>query len=311
MSQVDVHVGDHVLLFYRRDSELVDQVCEHLASGIEQDEVIVVIATADHREAIRTHLAKSCGSASEPAWHAHFFELDAAVTLGRLKSDGRIDPAKFHDLVGRVVREASVSGRPVRAYGEMVTLLWEAGDVLSAIELETLWNELQAELPFSLVCAYPIPSCAGEKDGLDEVCGLHSSAISPMDESENTVTARYLPTIDSPTAARHLLVESLQDWGCTTDVVDDGAMVITELTGNAVNHVGEPFFVTIALKSGIVRISVRDTSTSIPVATKVGASALSGRGLSIIEALACNWGVNIASDHKTVWADLVAPELGA
>src|ERR1700722_10169740 len=202
MIQVDVHVGDHVLLFYRRDSELVDQVCEYLAGGIERDEVIVVIATADHREAIRTNLAKSCGNA---VGNSNFLELDAAETLGRFRSDGRIDRTKFRDLVGRVVLEASVSGRPVRAYGEMVTLLWKAGDVLSAIELETLWNELQMELSFSLVCAYPIPSSAAEIQDLDRVCGLHSLTIGPTDESDHTVTARYLPTIESPTAARHLL----------------------------------------------------------------------------------------------------------
>jgi hypothetical protein len=61
----------------------------------------------------------------------------------------------------------------------MVTLLWQAGDVLSAIDLETLWNELAGELPFSLYCSYRSDSMMGhaQADALHEVCRLHSSVV--------------------------------------------------------------------------------------------------------------------------------------
>jgi anti-sigma regulatory factor (Ser/Thr protein kinase) len=307
MTQVDVSVGDHVLLLYERDGNLVDDVSGLLADGLEKGETVVVIATADHRDAIRTRLGTTSWDANNSSPDTHFFEFDAAETLGRLMSDERLDPAKFREVVGSVVRKASLSGRPVRAYGEMVTLLWEAGDVLPAVELEMLWNELQEELDFSLVCAYPTSADSADEltGALGEVCNLHSSAIGPTE-----VTARFMPAIDSPRAARHLLVETLREWGCTTDLVNDGAIVITELAGNVVNHVREPFLVTIALKSGTVRISVRDPSALAPVPAKVGISSLSGRGLSIVEAVACRWGVSIDSDHKTVWTDLAVPDVG-
>ena len=45
--------------------------------------------------------------------------------------------------------------QPVCVFGEMVWLLWDAGQVNAAIEVETLWNELGHQYPFSLLCAYP------------------------------------------------------------------------------------------------------------------------------------------------------------
>src|SRR6185312_4095495 len=43
-----------------------------------------------------------------------------------------------------------------RAYGEMVGLLWRAGEFDAAIRLEELWNELLKSGDASLFCAYPI-----------------------------------------------------------------------------------------------------------------------------------------------------------
>jgi hypothetical protein len=44
----------------------------------------------------------------------------------------------------------------LRAYGEMVGLLWKAGSFSAAIELEDNWNRLLKQYAFSLFCSYPI-----------------------------------------------------------------------------------------------------------------------------------------------------------
>ena len=77
------------------------------------------------------------------------------------------------------MRRAAATGRPVRAYGEMVALLWEHGDVLAAIELEELWNDLGRELDFSLLCAYRSASVQGDEhaQALEQVRLLHSSEL--------------------------------------------------------------------------------------------------------------------------------------
>jgi hypothetical protein len=59
----------------------------------------------------------------------------------------------------------------------MVALLWDAGQIGAAIEVEAMWNELAAQFPFSLLCAYSVRSVTGpgQLDQLTEVCRAHSA----------------------------------------------------------------------------------------------------------------------------------------
>ena len=61
-------------------------------------------------------------------------------------------------------------------YGEIVALLWAAGHVNAALELEGFWNELGREIPFSLYCGYPRQSVESSQHhgAVSEVCRLHT-----------------------------------------------------------------------------------------------------------------------------------------
>ena len=90
-----------------------------------------------------------------------------------------MDPASFEAEVGQVIRAAGAGGRPVRLYGEMVALLWEAGQLNAALELEGLWNDLARDIPFGLYCGYPEAPAAGadQRAALAEVCRLHAAVV--------------------------------------------------------------------------------------------------------------------------------------
>jgi hypothetical protein len=51
-------------------------------------------------------------------------------------------------------------------------------------------------------------------------------------------------------------------------------------------------------------VSVSDGSRARPSVRRDDGLAISGRGLRLIDTLAANWGVEIAQDGKTVWAEL-------
>ena len=235
--------------------------------------------------------------------------LDAAETLARFMPDGRIDPDAFHYVVGGLVREASQSGRAkrsrsatgrIRAYGEMVDLLWDAGDVLGAIELEKLWNELAREYDFSLWCAYHGHSLAvhDHADELDDVCHLHTRVI-------EEATARFAAGADAPLAARRFVSSVLTRRPYEDRVhLADARLVVSELASNAVLHAGTPFAVSLRYTGSAVRISVRDGSRTHPVLRNGGPASLSGRGLHLVAAMAETWGVDAGPDGKTVWAEL-------
>ena len=67
----------------------------------------------------------------------------------------------------------------VRAFGEMVALLWAEGNHAAAIRLEGLWNELQKSHSFSLFCAYPMGELCEEKfsGAHDSICSVHSRVL--------------------------------------------------------------------------------------------------------------------------------------
>ena len=67
----------------------------------------------------------------------------------------------------------------MRAYGEMVALLWDDGDVASALALEDLWNDLGDVRAFELLCAYPMSAFEDPDSAapFKRVCEQHSSVI--------------------------------------------------------------------------------------------------------------------------------------
>ena len=81
--------------------------------------------------------------------------------------------------MGGVISSVTDGRAPVRAFGEMVALLWAEGNYAGAIRLEELWNELQKSHSFSLFCAYPMHSFGGEvyEAEFTEICKQHARVI--------------------------------------------------------------------------------------------------------------------------------------
>ena len=127
---------------------------------------------------------------------------DAADTMARFIHGGRIDGDAFRRVIGATLRGAADAGTPVRAYGEMVALLWDAGDVLSAIELEEQWNAVAAEHDFSLLCGYRSASIAGpeHEQALRHVCALHTSVLDPTARDASEASGWFPPNEDTPRA---------------------------------------------------------------------------------------------------------------
>ena len=65
------------------------------------------------------------------------------------------DENLFRLLVIGLLHRAKRNKRPVRAFGEMVALLWAQGFNGATVQLEHLWNNFCETEAFSLFCAYP------------------------------------------------------------------------------------------------------------------------------------------------------------
>ena len=305
--------GHHLVQFYGHDDELVERVAGYLLEALEGGGVAIVIATPEHRREFEDRLSQAlAGGAGDLAAARDggtYVALDASEAVRELTADGRIDGAAFDRVIGGLIRQAGSGGRPVRAYGEIVALLWADGLVNAAIQLEEMWTELGRAHSFSLFCGYPAGSVTGDGhlDAFAAVCRLHSEVVGPpaaADPRGLSAVRTFAFSGDAPAVARHFAVAVLRGWGAG-DLADDAALVVTELAANAIVHAQSRFTVILSAHDDLLRISVRD-ACPLPAAPEGPVLVPAPlHGLGAVDALASRWGVeSLGHAGKTVWAEL-------
>jgi hypothetical protein len=150
--------GGHVVQFYEQSPYLIDRVSSFIAPGLKAGEAAIVIATPEHRDMIAAQLGAHGVDVAEMRKQGSYVDLDAAETMSLFMIDGQPDRRRFVEVIGGTITRARPKAQfpIVRAFGEMVALLWAQGRQDAAINLEELWNELLGHHPFSLMCGYPI-----------------------------------------------------------------------------------------------------------------------------------------------------------
>ena len=179
--------GGHVVLFYRDEEELASSVSEFLLPAVtDGNGTAIVIATADHRRSFEERLAGAGADVTAARARGSYLDFDANQTIRGFMVGDRPDPAGFWRVTSPLLRRAAEAGQPVLVFGEMVSLLWDAGLINAAIEVEVMWNELGGQHPFSLLCAYPARpiACSHYLDALTEVCRTHTEVTGSPPEPE-------------------------------------------------------------------------------------------------------------------------------
>jgi signal transduction histidine kinase len=169
----------HAVQFYDEKGSLFETVATFLAAGFDAGDPLVVIATQAHREAFIERLDRTRVAAAIA--NGQLKLLDASETLATFMIGDMPDPELFRDMVWRALSDLqhSYAGARVRAYGEMVDLLWSSGNSRAAIRLEELWHDACEANSFSLLCAYSMGHFYKESDRPQFVhlCRLHSHVI--------------------------------------------------------------------------------------------------------------------------------------
>ncbi|MGW5562405.1 ATP-binding protein [Streptomyces tendae] len=96
----------------------------------------------------------------------------------------------------------------------------------------------------------------------------------------------------------------------------DVQLCVTELVANVIRHVGEaaPVRVRVSSSGGRTRIEVTDpASDALPSLRHADTDDESGRGLSLLDAVAWRWGVDRGGpgEGKTVWCEVGGAEAAA
>lgn len=185
----------HLVQFYESDESLSSAVAEFLTPALSRAAPAVVIATAAHRVVIEARLADAGIDLERERQQRRYLALDAQETLQAVMVGETPDVARFREAVGRPIAELLADRSPgctLRAYGEMVDVLWKEGKTLAAIQLEELWNALQEQHAVSLLCAYSFAGFYNETAESRRVCGAHTEVRRP--ERPEEVRRREIDT---------------------------------------------------------------------------------------------------------------------
>ena len=304
--------GDHVVHLFSDEAELVVGAGTFLGDGLAAGGPVLVIATADRVAALELSRRMAGVDVDAARRDGRYHCLDAHETLARFLTADGPDAAAFDRSVGELVRSLAGGHVPLRVYGEMVALLWEAGAVLAAAALEELWNRPGDVLGISLYCAYPQSGIAVVPDGQQLVCSRHTHLVRPPEPPvthPGEVRRRLHPTPYAVPAARHMLRDALTAWQLTA-VLDDAQLVLAELVGNAVQHVGRRFEVVVTRVPEAVRLEVVDSGQELPRLRLADAFAAGGRGVLLVSRLSSRWGAEPHADGKVTWAEIAVPPMG-
>lgn len=168
----------HAVRFYKDADSLCAIVGTFLTEGFTASQPAVVIATPVHRTMIEECLEREGRDVGTLKRSRQLVFLDAETLLSQFMVNGMPNPALFKGAIVPVL-EKICEGRKdcvVRAYGEMVDVLWKAGQTVPAIRLEMLWNDLARTRSFSLLCGYAMGNFYKDA-AVDEICAQHSHVL--------------------------------------------------------------------------------------------------------------------------------------
>ncbi|HTW12209.1 MAG TPA: ATP-binding protein [Solirubrobacteraceae bacterium] len=120
------------------------------------------------------------------------------------------------------------------------------------------------------------------------------------------IVARRFPNRrDAVKGARTFALETLAAY--PSGVLEVVELLVSELASNSVRHTNSGFEVRISSDASRIRVSVTDNGGGEPRVQELGPSAISGRGLALVQELSDSWGVSPSrslNGGKTVWLEL-------
>jgi uncharacterized protein YdhG (YjbR/CyaY superfamily) len=189
---------EHVVQIYESDDSFLVLLTGFVSGGVEAEECAVVIATTAHLAALEQRLTAAGYNVPALISNIQYVPLDAEETLSRFMINDWPDENLFNKVISEVLAKAKENKHKVRAFGEMVAILWAKGQVGATVRLEHLWNKFCENEAFSLFCAYPESGFTQDAaESVMHICSAHTKMITAGEKGKKDVL--YKP-VDRKTA---------------------------------------------------------------------------------------------------------------
>ena len=184
---------DHLVQFYDQEKSFLDTLEGFVGSGLLAGENVIVIATRQHLDSLNNRLQGQGFDLIRLVAEEQYIPLDATDTLNLFMVNEIPDKSLFDYHIKGLLRHACINGKKVRAFGEMVAVLWNDGQFDATVQLEKFWHDLHHQDAFSLFCAYPKSSMPLSTSHLHAICHSHTMLIDGEVGSTTEVHYQHLP----------------------------------------------------------------------------------------------------------------------
>lgn len=173
---------EHAVQIYGDDRVFLDGLGDFVRQGLRAGEAAVVIATATHLHGLERRLRESGIDVDLALAESRYIPRLAENVLSSFMVTDWPDEELFRQTLDELlVKARGADNRKVRAFGEMVAILWARGQHAATIHLELLWTKACNMEKFALFCAYPRDAFAkNATESIVEICRIHSRVAPPL-----------------------------------------------------------------------------------------------------------------------------------
>jgi hypothetical protein len=205
----------HIVQLYQDDDFYGEAISHFAAEGIVRGESIILVATQPHWQNISGRLRAKGFDCEALFRRGQLTLLDADTTLPKFMVGNLPDGDIFKPLARQTIAKARAGGKfpRVRWWGEMVNVLYVAGNKRGSHRLEELFDEVAHQESIAIFCSFLMdkfdPSIYEEAFG--NVCSTHSHVIPADDYARHRLTVNRA-VADVVGDIRGAMLQSLISW---------------------------------------------------------------------------------------------------
>ncbi len=179
--------GSHLLKICPNEMLQAEAIAYFIKGGLLNDELVIIIARTSLRIAIISKMNALGLDAQHFKNQGQIKFFDAELLLSSLLVDGLLDERAFQECIVEPIQAAQLKFGKIRAFGEMVDMLWKKGQRDRALQLEGLWDDLAKKYEFALFCIYLLNSfdSSDNDDSLEHICKAHTHLL-PMENDDSS-----------------------------------------------------------------------------------------------------------------------------
>ena len=177
--------GDHIVQLYQDRDFLNCAVCRFVGAGLANGEGVLLFSTLTNWNAIRPRLDAEGVDVHAAQQRGQLTVFNADELLSRFMRGGMPDPPTFKGVLGDIIGQAHAGGsyQKLRAWGEMVNVLWERGDVDASMNLEDLFDQLNKIVDIVMFCSFLMDNFNGDvHEAMLPRLGMNHSHLIPVED---------------------------------------------------------------------------------------------------------------------------------